>query len=238
MWPDCVLSKYLVVNERLPALAGVTPLAVGPDAGWSANLRKALSRVPHAYVFLFIDDLLLTERVHNRDVEELMLWAMAQRARYVRFRPLIRRREHGALPVALDGETPYRASTVMSFWRKDVLFDMLVDGENAWQFEIRGTERARVLDGFFATERDYFPHYNLVVKRKFRRRAVRILSQSGYEIDLRHRELMSRRADAAETLRELRAAVVKRMPRKVQIVLRRLLMPESRYDGVDRRRTG
>lgn len=235
MWPDCQMKQYVVVNEDAAGFAGVQPILVGRDKGWSANLRWALAAVPETYIFLYIDDLFLTERVNNQNVEAKLLWAMKRGANYLRLNPYPRvdKPVEGESDIlAIPNHIAYRTATVMSFWRKQCLHDLLDVTENAWQFETKGSERARGVDDFFSTKEAAFAYYNLVVKGKLRRRAPRVLAEHGYGAGAIERPVLSVPADLLITAKDIRAALFHRIPVRYQQGIRELLSDNSKFDSV------
>jgi hypothetical protein len=66
----------------------------------------------------------------------------------------------------VENNIPYRQTCAFSLWRIKVLNSLLLDGENAWEFEKIGVRRGFEFDGFYSTSRNSFKTINLVVKGK------------------------------------------------------------------------
>ena len=64
-------------------------------------------------------------------------------------------------------QTKYKNSTIWSFWKKDILLNILSKDENAWDFEREGNLRSYVYDSFYSTRKNIIPFMNGVVKGKW-----------------------------------------------------------------------
>jgi hypothetical protein len=191
-WPDCPFQVYLLGNHQAPEFPQVKSIRVGEDRSWSDNLLEGLSRLEEEYIFLFIDDLFLCDYVQNDRVLEVFSWACRTRANHVRLNPSPKPDKYFNELVGLASKgTIYRASTVMSLWKKEVLQDLLRPGENPWHFEIYGTVRSDGYDGFYSVYQPYFSFINGVIKGKWQRSAVKRLSRLGANIDINRREIMN-----------------------------------------------
>jgi hypothetical protein len=224
-WPQRPGPTYLVTNELQPAFAGVTNIPVGPDVSWSDNLLKALEAVREEYVVMVLEDLFLCEPVDLERLSEIFAWAHAARPNQVRLNPTeppyLRT---GELVGEVPPGAPYRTTTVMTLWKKDVLRSLLRSGENAWQFEIDGSERSDCFDGFYSTYGRCFAVINGVIRGKWQRFAVQRLRMLGIAAEVSARPVMTSR----ETLRvhyiAMRARAFKWIPWRHRRTLRRLLV--------------
>jgi hypothetical protein len=191
-WPDCPFNVYLLTNRLKFSHPGVGCLSIGDDISWSDNLAAAVHQLPYEYIFLHLEDLLLTGPVDGERVTCAMNRAVALQANYIRLNPSQRpdRPYDDTLGLVSPG-TVYRTSTVMSVWRKPVLLDLLRSGESAWDFEIRGSVRSDEYDGFYSVWQDCFPIINSVIKGKWTRTAVERLRSLGVKIDPASRAVMT-----------------------------------------------
>ncbi len=213
-WPDCPFALYLVSNHSAFRDPRVTPLMVGADLGWSANLRNALRAVPEERVLLAIDDLYPTAQVDTDSVVSLI--EEVGDFDYLRLNPYPGPRRVLSERVGLvPAGDIYRTSTVFSVWRRRVLRDLLVEHESPWEFELNGSERSDRFDRWFASRRWLIPYVNLVVKRKINPVAFRQLERSGIVI-----RSPRQRLSTAETLllrlRELRSWFFALVPWRLQ----------------------
>ena len=212
-WPDCPFRIYLLSNFLDPGTEAVGSLKVGKDVSWSDNLRKALGILEEDYVFMVVEDLFLTKRVNTFDVLALIDWAISKGANYLRLNPypapdtkvneMVGAVSHGAI---------YRTSTVMSLWKKEILYDLLKPNENAWQFEIEGSKRSDRYHGFYSARTFHFHVINGVIKSKWCREAISHLKGHGIEPDLSVREAMTPGEEFAYNMRQQRSRLFRLFP--------------------------
>ena len=183
-------------------IGGVRVIPVGPDLSWSDGLLRALARIEENYVFLFLDDLLLTAPVDTAAVETVFEWFVASQGNYIRlngFPP-----PDAALTDAVGTVAPhtiYRTGTVLSIWRRETLAELLLPGESAWDFETDGSVRSEAYEGFYSTRRNHFPVMNAVIKGKWQRAALRKTKSLCPGFEVGSRPILSRREQAGLWLR-------------------------------------
>lgn len=231
-WPKCPFPVYFITNETQAKFAGVRPMIVGPDLSWSTTLKRGLLLIPEQYVLLFLDDLFLTESVATAALEHLVERAVRSRMNCLRFHPdpwPNVRIDHDVGLVAPGGA--YRASTVLTLWDRAVLIELLREGESAWEFEIRGSERADVYSEFYATYRPWIKVTNGVIKGRWRPNVVRWLLKEGIAVDLGRRAVMSRVEWIRFILLDCRHRVFNLVPAPWRRRLRKF-MHGSTYDSV------
>lgn len=218
-WPANGFKKYLVTNRLTPTFTGVQTLAVGDDVSWSDNLLFALDRIPEDYVLLNIDDLILCGPVHHAAVMAAISQLTDAGGNYLRLNPTPPGRSaDGAIGRVPPGDI-YRASTIFSLWRKDVLRAVLRPGESAWHFEIHGSVRTDAFGDWFASKRFLLSYVNLVIKGKIDPRALTVLQRQG--IGYRsERRVLSRSELARRWLAEQRSRVLELLPRKLSRSIR------------------
>lgn len=223
-WPDCPSPIYLVSNEPA-SIEGMRNLAIGPDSGWSANLIAALKRVREEYVLLYLEDLILDAPVPTETVIQLFDWFKAAQANCLRMTPHPPPEQPCTQQVGICPKGAlYRASTVMSLWRKSVLEALLEPEESAWEFEIRGSERSDRFDGFYAARRPVFSIINTVGRGKWSRRALRRVRKLGFEPDLSSRDTLSLWAEWKGRILEVRSSLLQQMPSRYRRSIRRALL--------------
>ena len=190
-WQECPYKIYLSSNYLMPDFYGVTVLAIGEDVSWSDNLRLALTRIEENNVLLHIDDLIHYNNVDFKGIKLIFNWFSNSEANYVRCHSthLIRTQEKQLVRPVAKGNL-YRISTQFSLWNKNTLLSLLRPGENAWEFELLGSERADAMDGIYVTTKNYFSFVNGVIKGKWDIRALKKIHSSGIYPDLTSRKLM------------------------------------------------
>lgn len=212
-WPDCPFKVYLLSNNKKADIPGVDNLFVGDDVSWSDNLKIALKQIHEEYLLMFIDDLFLFDYVKSNKVNKVLEWMSKSCANYVRMNPTQKPDKPFNEVVGIVSKgTIYRASTVMSVWKKSILQELLKSGENAWEFEVYGTIRSDRYDGFYSTWEDFFPVVNGVIKGKWQRSAVRKLKSLGINIDLAKRDIMTFSETLMLYFKKLRSYILNFMP--------------------------
>ena len=191
-WPDCPYPVYLGSNFQTYEDPRVKPVKIGPDRDYSSNLIAMLSEIPHGWVIIMLEDILLSSPVNTNRVKRAVAEGEANHAGLLQLLP--RRFEPNAgfaahpiseelneLPLGL----PYRASLNLGLWKKIVLLKLLNPGESAWEFEYQGTKRTFALkDRFFCMSRKYisdplFMYVHGIIKRKWAFPAPKFLQREG-----------------------------------------------------------
>jgi hypothetical protein len=182
-WPDIELPIYLTTNHMEFESKLFNSLKIGDELSWSDNLIKSLNKIKQEYVLLTFDDLFLTAKVDNQFIEQLMMRAIQSKFNYLQFyRSISKGRRLDDLIFKKFNKTRYRNSTIWSFWKKDVLLELLQKDENAWEFEINGNVRSYKYKNFYSTRRNVIPFVNGVVKGIWNPLAKNKLKRLGFPI--------------------------------------------------------
>lgn len=227
-WPDCLFDVYLLSNHIEFADARVRSLKVGDDVSWSDNLAKAVNRLPHEYIFLFIDDLFLVGPVDHDRVLRVLDWAVNAKVNYIRLNPSQKPdRPYDDLVGIVSPGTIYRTSTVISVWKKQVLQTLLRLHESAWDFEIKGSVRSDEYDGFYSTWKDSIPAINGVIKGKWRGAAIKKLNSLGVEIDTVARSIMTQTEEVVFFCKQQRSRLLNALPPQQRRSVRALVAKDQ-----------
>jgi hypothetical protein len=182
---DIKITKYIVCNSSpKKSPIDLEYINVGVDLGWSTNLINALEHVKEQYIFLWIDDLILTSFVDTKLFENILNTFIFENGNYLRLNNVPKsNKNYNNYYGLIDSKALYRTSTVMSIWNKDVLKDLLVHGENAWEFEIKGSMRSIKYDKFFVSYESIFNFSNAVIKGKWNQKIkYKLIHEHGYYI--------------------------------------------------------
>ena len=164
-WKDIELPIYLTTNHIEFESKLFNSLKIGAELSWSDNLIKSLNKIKQEYVLLTFDDLFLISKVDNQCVEQLMTRAIQSKFNYLQFyRSISKGRRLDDLIFKKFDKTRYKNSTIWSFWKKDVLLELLQKDENAWEFETNGNIRSYKYKDFYSTRRNSIPFVNGIVK--------------------------------------------------------------------------
>jgi hypothetical protein len=202
---------------------GVDIITTGTDVSWSDNLLYALDRIEEPYVALNIDDLILCESVDHDAVVAVVADFVRTKGNYLRLNPTPPGRGWGTVGEVPRGDL-YRASTIFSLWRKEILQHVLRRGESAWHFEIYGSARTDAFDKWFASRHTLIKHVNLVLKGKVDPRALAILLRCGIDYDS-NRASLSQREVFTRRVMELRSQALLLLPRRLARSIRNVFPP-------------
>ncbi len=160
-WGDCPLDRYLLTNELSIRSARFQSLSVGEDRGWSSNLLAALDQLEHSHVLYFQEDYFVTAPVNRAQLAQDFSYVIEHEADSLCFRarsqadqgfqPLNDR--FGVVPLDSDGRTRCQ----VTLWKRSALQSILRAGENAWNFEARGSRRTQEMKILSYQRRDNTP---------------------------------------------------------------------------------
>jgi hypothetical protein len=203
-WPDYDGALYLVSNHQQFDHPKVHTLCVGDDRDWSTNLITALSNVAESRILLMLEDAPLDRPVNNAALSRIATEFGQLEFDYLNLKASPRPQNggpagYGVYPPGLT----YRAALVPCIWKRSVLLDLLVPGENAWQFEIRGSRRSAKYPNFYAVREPALHFLHCVIQGKLDRRAAAALTRTG-EIHSLGFPIMTRTAYWRYRLKEVR----------------------------------
>ena len=214
-WPDCSFPVYLLTNKMKPEIRNLTVLSVGEDISWSDNLLKALTLIPEDHVLLFIDDLFLYDCVNTAAIQQIVTFVVNNDANCVIMDPHMKPDyPQNEIMGVLSKGAIYRTSTVLPIWRKSTLSELLVPGESAWDFEIRGSIRSDAYDGFYCSRHSILPIMNCVIKGKWQRGFVKKVESLGMTVNLTRRPIMTLKETAVFFFKKQRTKLLKLCPAK------------------------
>ena len=182
-WKDINFPIYLSTNYKKFDSQLFISLTIGDEQSWSDNLMKSLNKIKQEYVLLTFDDLFLTSKVDNQFIEQLMNRAIYSKFNYLQFyRSISKGKRLDDLVFHKSNCTRYKNSTIWSFWKKDILLELLDKNENAWQFERNGNLRSYKYENFYSTRRNVIPFVNGIVKGIWNPLAKNKLKRLGFSI--------------------------------------------------------
>lgn len=178
-WPDCEHRVYLLSNQKIYQDQRITTICTGEDKDWSSNLQFALDMIEAENILLMIEDAPLDQKVENIKFTAIYERFCLEGMNYLNLKaePLPRKGSDPLIGVVPPGAL-YRAALVPSIWKKEILSQLIVAGESAWQFEIRGSVRSDRFDGFYSLRHKFFGWIHCVIQGKLDLRAVAKLTKS------------------------------------------------------------
>jgi hypothetical protein len=175
----------------------VKTIAIGDDLDWSSGFRSAMEMIPYTYVIVMMEDYLVMRSVDTEKIERLITYMDKKKAGCLRLYPsagsdLSCPDNHDVGEISKGAD--YRLSLQAAIWDKNILLNLLREGESAWELEINGTKRTNELDvPFFIVAGDpAIPYFCTgVVKGKWVREAVKLCKEEGIEVDIKVRPVQS-----------------------------------------------
>jgi hypothetical protein len=204
--------------ESMQDIRGFSVVNVGIGRTWSYDLKQLLSATDHEYFLIWIDDLIPVSKPDWNHIKCLISWLTDVKGNYLRLNPTPAGKggmRTKGLNEIKPGE-PYRASTVLAVWKKDVLLSILEESENAWQFEVYGSRRSDKYNGFYASDVFLVNYINLVIKGVVDPRAEKKLKALGFDLEGIPFPKMSLLKVSWLALREKISIVVQMLPSSIQ----------------------
>lgn len=211
-WPDNPYKVYLSTNHLDCHLGGMVALQVGDERSWSDNVFKSLSLISEEHVLLTFDDLFPMARVDTKSIASLFRLQIDNDMSYLGLHPSPKPREsfNGRVGRIREGSL-YRASTVWSIWKKDILIALLDRTESAWQFERNASVRSADDPHYYRVYRELIPYENAVIKGLWVPAVRRELLARGFPVDQGARRQMSAVEQFGERARQVRAFLFRSM---------------------------
>lgn len=191
-WPNCPYTVYLGSNSRTFHHKRVKNILTGRDTNWSTSYKKILKQIPEKYIFVLLEDLFITSKIDTTLFIKCFNFADSNEINHLNFTSLpsfaITSKNPKFVPVKKF--MPYRAH-VIGFWKKDYLYDLLLEGENPWNFEIMGSYRTSYDDGFYSTKYPIYSSIHLVKKNKWIQKGLQYCKDNSIGIDISKRNSLS-----------------------------------------------
>ncbi len=184
-WPDCPYDKYISTNYLSANSKTFTDIKIGNDKSWSDGVLKALNKIKdkYEYAFISLEDLILMGKVDNADFSRITSEFIKVDGNYLKF---IRKpkptKKFNSLFGEIEPGSLYRPTCVYALWKIDILLDLLVESESAWEFERLGSLRSDKYKRFFVVYKDFFKISNTIVKGKWVPKEKRKIEKLGYTI--------------------------------------------------------
>lgn len=154
-WPDCPYSVFLVSNRKSgPRRPYLKTMTVGKDQHWASNLKKVLTRIDSEYILYLQDDYFFDRPVNQKLLSQGIKFLKQHRGACLRLMPSPRPDVpiHGSkLYGLISNDAKYRVCLQAGIWKKTTLMSLLVDGEDGWDMESKGTDRSKKMkEQFFS----------------------------------------------------------------------------------------
>ncbi len=205
-WPDCPYDVYLVTNEVEYAHPRVASLKAGKDTDWTSTFRRAVQQINHDKLIVMMEDMLLVRKVGTERLRGFIDYMQERKAGAMRLVPIpppdYPTGDHPELGEIATG-VRYRVSLHPTVWDRTTLFQILRDGESAWDLEWIGSGRSDTIERSFLCIREdarpvleVFPG-TAVIKGRWMPDAIAFCRAQGVPVDLSRRSVETR----SQTLR-------------------------------------
>jgi hypothetical protein len=225
-WPDCPVKRYLLTNNKNFKSKFFINKRVGNDKDWSTNLKKFLKKIKTKYVILWLDDVFLTNQVDTEKVKKDLLWSIKMNIDYLQLTNLYSYKTFLPEYFLIEKNHPYRTSIFSSIWRKVVLKKIINPGENAWEFELKGSSRSNKYKNFYSVNCDRFRYLHAIEKGKWLRNAIDWLKKENFDINLNYRKRASKIQTIARKINLLKSFILNLFSGKQQ---KRILLIAERF---------
>ncbi|MDT8397320.1 MAG: hypothetical protein RQ899_01750 [Pseudomonadales bacterium] len=229
-WVDCPFKVYVGGNTLVfDKDASVQCVLSGRDEDWSSSLRKILEQIEEKYVFLFLEDYVLTSAPSTSEILYFLNTVKTQDINNAHYYPAPlpdHVNEDGKFGVYSPG-APYRA-TVESLWERDYLLKLLLDGESPWDFEIMGSYRCSYSGRHWCSMAPLFTLVNLVEKGHWTQEGVEADRKMGLGLNMEKRKVLQKSTLIKSICERLFFNLIKKIPWsyrvKMMAMLRKLLI--------------
>ena len=196
-WDDCPYDKYFITNNKTIPDSSFEFIPIGKDEDWSDGLLKAISvlKLKYDYIIITLEDCPIVERVDQIELNSIITSFLDSEGNFLALftqgtmaGPTRKFNNYFGI---IDKGSLYRPNTVYSLWRISTLEDLLVRGENAWEFEKYGSVRSDKYDGFFMVYKTFYKISNTVIKGKWQRSEYKKIINLGYYPDVKSRKVSS-----------------------------------------------
>ena len=213
-WPEIKYPVYLAANQvTFDGDERVTTLLSGEDKDWSSSLRSVVEQINAERIMFLFEDIFWDKAIDDEKISELINWSIKND---VSFLSLVPNPEPGGKKmgdVGVFGKSElYKTSLQASVVKKEVILDLLIDGENPWQFEHNSIARSDKYDDMYGVYKFYIPRIHGVERGKWYRSAVHRLEKLNCTIDHSKRPTMSVKENLVFCIDSMRGRILKLFP--------------------------
>ena len=155
MWPDCPYDVYLNTETKVYNCSFMKVQTIcGGNISWSKRLKNCLEQIKTKYVLFFIEDFFLMSPVNERVFDSAVrLIHDNKRIGFISFNPDLEKeggfwdltKEYNDVFNYIGKKSLYRINAQVNLWNKRFLKRILKNKESAWDFEVYGTIRAKIM---------------------------------------------------------------------------------------------
>ena len=223
-WPDCPFKVYLGSNSVKLKNPRVETILSKISEDWSSDLLKILNNIKEEYVFVWMEDLFPVEKIDSKLFVRAFQFMEKNKGNHIQMSPYFP--PVGNTSDKLFGyynkRMPYRINAP-GFWNKPHLQQLLIPGENPWNFEIMGSYRARYYNGYYCINRPLFRFIRIIEKGMIRRRAYQYCLKNEIKLDIKRRQIHSVYQQVLSDAGEYLFNIIVRIPWNIRLGLMDIL---------------
>jgi hypothetical protein len=162
------IKKYLIANHKKydgEYANQVETICIGDDVSWSNGLGMALDHISEDKIFVIVEDFFISRVIDENVMKDVIHFSQSQNTQLIHF---------AKLPGSVQSKFPKYSKCsngmpyligVCGIWDRKYMKSLLINGENAWQFEIYGSYRAQFSgDRIYCLKSPLFEFKNMVQK--------------------------------------------------------------------------
>lgn len=162
-WPEFsgeIILATETISYAFPGLNIICP-CVQKDfprrLTWSEVIRLSFNSVKTSHILLFLEDYFIRSAVDVQRLDSMFRLMIAEDFDHLMLISMPGNNKPTVWPFLVERaqDAPYRISTQIGFWKKEIFLKYLKPHESPWQFELWGTKRAaKIPDRFYAIHPD------------------------------------------------------------------------------------
>jgi len=200
----------------------------GEDIDWSSSCRAILRQIPNKYILLLLEDFFITTKIDLTEMTKHIKFIEMNKARHVHIGPNPKPDKFLNQEIGVyEKRAPYRVN-VVGYWDKEYLLSLLMDGENPWDFEIKGSYRTFNDDGFYCLKKPLFSIIHVVEKGNWLPEAVQYCEEQKVSLEIDKRKILSYLTKLKSILQVCYFNLMIKVPWKIRVrimdILRKLLI--------------
>lgn len=205
-WSNCPFNTYLITNNKLPAIDGVSVIKTGNEISWSDRVTIALNQINEKVLILLLEDYLIDMKVDNNLLESVLNDFYALDLDYLRIAPIpkLRSSDKESRFIKIDKKNVYGINLQAAIWKKSFLYNVISGGSySAWEIEARQkTGEPTCINGKCMASKEYIIHYlNGIIQGKWYIKTINELGKQGIVVNTCNREIMSEKDMLRESIR-------------------------------------
>lgn len=136
-WPDAPTPIYLITNHLAYDDDRVVTIKVGNDTSWTDGVARGAAQIPAKYIFLFLDDFMLTQPIQVEKLASIFSTLSRQHGDWVCLRPKAQAPENDPQAlISLLTDAAQSAGFHAGIWRTKYLQKICSEVQlNIWHME-------------------------------------------------------------------------------------------------------